>query len=69
MRLDGSLLDDGRLSYSLEQSLDDDNNHNSSLNASYRSPYGTFSAGYSYGMTAANTITALPAAWLSILMA
>ncbi|XPE42865.1 hypothetical protein ACNKHV_19865 [Shigella flexneri] len=30
-------------------SLDDDNNHNSSLNASYRSPYGTFSAGYSYG--------------------
>ncbi|HAW2770680.1 TPA: fimbrial biogenesis outer membrane usher protein [Escherichia coli] len=49
MRLDGSLLDDGRLSYSLEQSLDDDNNHNSSLNASYRSPYGTFSAGYSYG--------------------
>ncbi len=49
MRLDGSLLDDGRLSYSLEQSLDDDNNHNSSVNASYRSPYGTFSAGYSYG--------------------
>ncbi|ECJ4505646.1 fimbrial biogenesis outer membrane usher protein [Salmonella enterica subsp. salamae] len=49
MRLDGSLLDDGRLSYSLEQSLDDDNNHNSSLNASYRSPYGTFSGGYNYG--------------------
>ena len=70
MRRIGSLLDDGRLSYSLEQSLDDDNNHNSSLNASYRSPYGTFSAGYSYGNECfANTITALPAAWLSILMA
>ncbi|XNM59964.1 hypothetical protein ACLK1T_16345 [Escherichia coli] len=45
MRLDGSLLDDGRLSYRLEQSLDDDNNHNGSLNARYRSPYGAFSAG------------------------
>ena len=68
MRLDGSLLDDGRLGYSLEQSLDDDNNHNSSANASYRSPYGTFSADTVTVMTVANTITALPAAWLSILM-
>ncbi|MFO6426024.1 fimbria/pilus outer membrane usher protein [Escherichia coli] len=49
MRLDGSLLDDGRRAYSLDKVLNDDNNHNSSLNASYRSPYGTFSAGYSYG--------------------
>lgn len=49
MCFDGLLLDDGCLSYSLEQSLDDDNNYNSSLNVSYCLFYGTFSVGYSYG--------------------
>ncbi|XNM57549.1 fimbria/pilus outer membrane usher protein [Escherichia coli] len=59
IRLDGSLLDDGRLSYSLEQSLDDDNNHNSSqtpvtvhLIASVPgSSYGNDSSQYNYGVT------------------
>lgn len=48
MRLNSSLLNNSRLSYSLKQSLNNNNNHNSSLNASYRSPYKTFSAKYSY---------------------
>ncbi|WP_435366604.1 fimbria/pilus outer membrane usher protein [Escherichia coli] len=43
MRLDGSLLDDGRLSYSPNKVWMTITTINSSLNASYRSPYGTFS--------------------------
>ncbi|THE42310.1 hypothetical protein DJ535_00125 [Citrobacter murliniae] len=47
-RLDGSLLQDNRLSYSLKQTQDTDNNHSSSLGSSYRSAYGTFNANYDY---------------------
>ncbi|XNM76712.1 hypothetical protein ACLK19_21065 [Escherichia coli] len=69
MRLDGSLLDDGRLSYSLGQVSDDDNNHNSSLTPVTVHLMAPSAPDTATVTTAANTITALPAAWLTILMA
>ena len=48
VRVDGTLLQDNRLSYSLKQTQDTDDNHSSSLGGSYRSPYGTFNATYDY---------------------
>lgn len=47
--INGSLLDDRRLSYNLKQRQSEDSNYNgSSLYGSYRSAYGTINAGYDY---------------------
>lgn len=47
--LSGTALDDHRLSYSLQQSHDNQGSSDSSnLNATYRSSYGTLNAGYYY---------------------
>ncbi|MBU9844992.1 fimbria/pilus outer membrane usher protein [Rahnella ecdela] len=47
--LTGTLLDDNRLSYSLQQShANQGGSDSSSLNASYRSAYGTLNTGYYY---------------------
>lgn len=47
--INGSLLDDNRLSYNLKQrQTEGENDSSSSLYGSYRSAYGTFNAGYDY---------------------
>lgn len=47
--INGTMLDDQRLSYNLRQRQSADNNMtSSSVSGSYRSAYGTFSAGYDY---------------------
>lgn len=47
--INGTLLDDSRLSYTLKQRQSENNDNNgSSVYGSYRSAYGTFNAGYDY---------------------